>query len=476
METGASAAGQLAGAGAGGASGGVGVGVLPVAVVFAVTVAGVLLRPRRVHEAWVAVAGAAAMGVWGAVGWSDLAAVLQETAPVLVFLAGVLVAGAVADRAGVFSLAALWTARATGSSARRLFVGVYVLGSVVTALFSLDATAVVLTPIVFHLVRHAGLAPLPFVFACTYAANTPSLVLPVSNLTNLLVQARFGLGFWEFARAMALPNLLAGGVGLGVLYGLFRGQLRGQLPVEQLELEVRALSRSPFLRWSACLLALMLAGFGLAGAAGWPLWPVALGGGAALAALALGRQEVRPRFFVRAVAWGLLPFVVGLFLVIRGVENAGLSRALLSAAVERPAQAAAHLVAGEAQPHPGPHETEVGGQPAAAAPWPRRVALAVAAALGSNLVNNIPMTLLGMGAVGQDRWAAYSLLLGVNLGPNLSIIGSLATMLALGLVRQRGVDVGGWSYLRVGLVAMPATLAAGLAGLWLAQRWWGGAP
>ena len=195
-----------------------------------------------------------------------------------------------------------------------------------------------------------------------------------------------------------------------------------------------------------------------------------------LAALALGRQEVRPRFFVRAVAWGLLPFVVGLFLVIRGVENAGLSGALLSAAVERPAQAAAHLVGGETQPHPGPHETEAGGQAAAAAPWPRRVALAVAAALGSNLVNNIPMTLLGMGAVGQDRWAAYSLLLGVNLGPNLSIIGSLATMLALGLVRQRGVDVGGWSYLRVGLLAMPATLAAGLAGLWLAQRLWGGAP
>ena len=461
-----------------------------VVLVFVATVAAVLLRPFRLHEAWFAVAGAALLAALGAVGWADGASVLRETAGVLAFLAGVLVAGAVAERAGVFTLAALWTARLTGQSARRLFVGVYLLGAVVTTLFSLDATAVVLTPIVFNVVRHAGLPPLPFVFVCTYAANTPSMLLPVSNLTNLLVQARFGLPFWQFARVMALPELLASGANLGMLWVLLRGRLHGQLDVDALELQVRALSRSGFLRWSLVLLAAMLAGFGVAGAKGWPLWGVAVAGGGALAALALARREVRPAFLVRGVSWGLLPFVVGLFLVIRGVENVGVAGQFLTAVVERPAQAAARFagatgptatrfaggVAGEAggavsAPSSGDRPAAgSAGADSPAARWPHRVALAVAAAVGSNLINNIPMTLLGMTAAGGDPLAPYALLLGVNIGPNLSVVGSLATMLALGLVRQRGTDVGGWPYLRMGLVVMPVSLSAGLAGLWLAER------
>ena len=444
-----------------------------VTIVFAATVLAVLLRPWRIHEAWFAAAGAVLMTALGAVGWPDVVGILRETAPVLVFLAGVLVAGAVAERAGVFALAALWTARWTGSSPGRLFVGVYALGAVVTTLFSLDATAVMLTPIVFNVVRHAGLPPLPFVFVCTYAANTPSLWLPVSNLTNLLVQARFGLDFWAFARAMTLPQLLAAGANVAVLYLLFRRQLRGRLQLEGLELQVRALSRSSFLRWSLGLLGAMLVGFGVAGALGWPLWPVAVWGAVGLAALGLARREIRPAFLLRGVSWGLLPLVVGLFLVIRGMESAGVARQMLHLAVDRPAQAAA-VWAGDAVDTDGaglPGEQAGRAQVAAGGGWPRRLALGMAAALGSNLINNIPMTLLGMTAVGEDPVAPYALLLGVNVGPNLSVVGSLATLLALGLVRQRGLDVGGWPYLRLGCLVMPVSLAAGMLGLWLAERW-----
>lgn len=426
------------------------------ALILVGTIVAVLVRPLRLHEAWWAGLGAGLMAAFGLVGPADAATVLGETASVLLFLAGVLVAGAVAERAGVFALAALWTARRTGQSARRLFVGLYLVGAIVATLLSLDAAAVVLTPIVFTLVRQGRLPALPFAFLCAYVANTASLLLPVSNLTNLLVQARFRLPFWEFARVMALPALLAAGANLAFLYGRFRGQLSGGLDVEALEVQVRLLKRSPFLRWSLALLTLTLVGLGAAGAAGFPLWPVAMAGGAALASLALARREVRPVFFARSISWGLLPFVVGLFLVIRGAENGGLTRQLLAMTGARAA------LAGSADPRAGTH---VPATPSMA----DLTSLALGTAVGSNFVNNIPMTLLGMSAAGNlGAYGPYALLLGVNLGPNLTVVGSLATMLALNIARQHGLDLRGWDYLKLGLAAMPISLAAGLAGLWLA--------
>lgn len=441
-----------------------------VGLLFAATVAGILWRPRGIHEAWVAGAGAALMLLLGAVSPAAAAAVLRETAPVLAFLAGVLVVAAVAERAGVFTWAALWTARLAGSSLRRLFVASYLLGSAVTILFSLDTTAVVLAPVVFRLVQQAGADPVPFAFLSVYVANVTSLLLPVSNLTNLLVQARYELPFWEFARVMALPALLAGAVNLGLLYAVFRRRLQGRLDTQALEVQVRALSRSPFLRWSLGISAGTILGFGVAGWVGVPLWPVAVAGGIASAVLALRRREVMPSFFVRGVAWAVIPFVVGLFVVIEGFRTSGAGRDLVAAALTP--RAAAETLSGPSASRP----TD---------PWAtleslgRFVALT---ALGSNLVNNIPMTLLGMGALEAQAaidaggegalggLAPYALLLGVNIGPLLTVVGSLATILSLTLLRQRGVEVGGWQYLRMGLLVMPPTLAAATLGLMLQLR------
>jgi len=441
-----------------------------VGLLFAATVAGILWRPRGIHEAWVAGAGAALMLLLGAVSPAAAAAVLRETAPVLAFLAGVLVVAAVAERAGVFTWAALWTARLAGSSLRRLFVASYLLGSAVTILFSLDTTAVVLAPVVFRLVQQAGADPVPFAFLSVYVANVTSLLLPVSNLTNLLVQARYELPFWEFARVMALPALLAGAVNLGLLYAVFRRRLQGRLDTQALEVQVRALSRSPFLRWSLGISAGTILGFGVAGWVGVPLWPVAVAGGIASAVLALRRREVMPSFFVRGVAWAVIPFVVGLFVVIEGFRTSGAGRDLVAAALTP--RAAAETLSGPSASRP----TD---------PWAtleslgRFVALT---ALGSNLVNNIPMTLLGMGALEAQAaidaggegalggLAPYALLLGVNTGPLLTVVGSLATILSLTLLRQRGVEVGGWQYLRMGLLVMPPTLAAATLGLMLQLR------
>ncbi len=441
-----------------------------VGLLFVATVAGILWRPGGIHEAWVAGAGAALMLLLGAVPPGAAAEVLQETAPVLAFLAGVLVVAAVAERAGVFTWAALWTARLAGSSLRRLFVASYLLGAAVTVLFSLDTTAVVLAPVVFRLVQQAGADPVPFAFLSVYVANVTSLLLPVSNLTNLLVQARYGVPFWEFARVMALPALLAGAVNLGLLYAVFRRRLQGRLDTRALEVQVRALSRSAFLRWSLGISALTILGFGVAGWVGAPLWPVAVAGGMASAVLALRRREVTAGFFVRGVAWAVIPFVIGLFVVIEGFRTSGAGRELVAAALT--SGAAAETLSGRAPSRPA-------GEWITPEALGRFVALT---AVGSNLVNNIPMTLLGMSALEADAAidaggegalggvAPYALLLGVNIGPLLTVVGSLATILSLTLLRQRGVEVGGWQYLRMGLLVMPLTLAAATLGLLLQLR------
>lgn len=440
------------------------------ALVFALTVLGVLARPRGIHEAWVAAAGAAAMLLAGAVPAAAAAAVVRETAPVLLFLAGVLVVAAVAERAGVFTWAALWAARLAGNSLRRLFVAGYLLGASITILFSLDTTAVVLAPVLFRLVQQGGADPLPFAFLAVHVANVTSLLLPVSNLTNLLVQARYHLPFWEFARVMALPTVLAGMVDFGLLYLVFRQRLRGRLDTSGLQVQVRVLSRSPFLRWSLAISAATILGFGVAGWVGTPLWPVALAGGTASALLALTRREVKPRFFARGVSWAVIPFVVGLFVVIEGFRRTGAGNELVAAALTPRAAAGAAAAGGAVTGGWNPADLL---EPAA-----RFVTLV---AVGSNLVNNIPMTLLGMNALPSPSEAAphagalgplapYALLLGVNVGPLLTAVGSLATLLTLTLLRQRGVDIGGWPYLRMGLLTMPLTLAAALAGLLLQAR------
>ena len=156
-------------------------------VIFVATLSLILWRPKGIREVWFAASGAVCALLLGSVAWTDVVQLLTETGPVLAFLAGMLVVGFVADQAGVFVWLARHIARMSRGSGRRLFVGLYLAGVFVTVWFSLDTTAVILAPIVFTLVRSLGIPALPFVMATTYVANTASLLLPVSNLTNLIV-------------------------------------------------------------------------------------------------------------------------------------------------------------------------------------------------------------------------------------------------------------------------------------------------
>jgi arsenical pump membrane protein len=412
---------------------------VPAVLVVVATLAAVLLRPRGLDEAWAAGAGALAMLLVTPLGLDALPAVARETADVLLFLLGMMVLTALVEQAGVFALLAEGCARLARGSGPALFVVVFLLGAVITALLSLDVTVIMLTPIVYLVAVRRRLDPLPFLFACTFVANTASLPLPISNLTNLLVYADLDPGFAPFARVMFWPNLAALVANIAVFFVLFRTRIPRRFAI------VSSDPLPPIDRWfltAAGVLVATLAGLIALGLASRPLAPAALAGAVALAlaGAALGRAPLRatPRF----VAWPVFGFVAGMFLVVRGVEVALLDGLAL----------------------PIPHD-----------PVGAMVTGAITAALGSNLVNNVPMTLLMISLFprvdGAAREAlAWGTLLGANIGPVLTTYGSLATMLWLTLVRKRGVSVTTRAYLRVSLITMPVVLAAAMLALWLQLR------
>lgn len=376
----------------------------------------------------------------GAIGVGDVGAVLQETGGVLLFLVGMMVLTDLVERAGVFDWLADGCARLAGGSGILLFVNIFLLGAVVTALLSLDVTVIMLTPIVYALTVRRRLDALLFMFACTFVANTSSLVFPMSNLTNLLVYSQLHIGFAEFTARLWVVNLVAVAVNPAIFLWLFRDRLPGRFaPAGSGD------SRKQGDWWFAAA-ALVLAGtlvglIGL-GLAGLPLAWGSLAGVGVLLAIGFAGRKVRGGHVVQAVSWPLFVFIVGMFLVVRGFSNVWLTR--LDTGL--PTGTGAALLVG-----------------------------ALGSAVGSNIVNNIPMTVFALSFLGRmagdaQRAMAYGTVVGANIGPTLTTYGSLATMLWLTIVRRRGIAVSSRTYMRVGVLTMPPVLAAAVATFWLVLR------
>lgn len=416
------------------------------AVILIVTLALILTRPRNVSEALAASLGGVCVLALGLVSVSEAFDILRDTSNVLIFLVGMMAVSGVAERAGFFEWAGGLAIRAGRGSVFRLYCAVFVIGTLVTITLSLDATAIVLTPVVFGITRTLGIKPLPFMFACCYTANTGSLLLPISNLTNLLVYEAFSMKLLQFAAIMALPALFAILTNALIFVWLFRTDIRGvYVQVD----ESFVAEDGPFFRFATGALIAVLASIALASFVDIPIGLVALGG--ALIATLIGWQRgwISPRQVSDSVSWRLLPLVIGLFLVVRGVENAGF---------EILAQRAFLWTA------PGDGFLQI-------------LAVAAGTALGSNLINNVPMTvvtindltpLLADGSLSETT--AYAALIGTNVGPNLTVVGSLATLIWLGIIRGRGLIVTARDYLMVGLITTPAILVSASFGLWLSVR------
>jgi arsenical pump membrane protein len=405
-----------------------------IALVVATSILLMLLRPRGIAEVWWVCGGALALVVLRFIPLRLAAAAVAKGADVYFFLAGMMLLSETARSHGVFEWASSVAVRSARGSSVRLFTTLYAVGTAVTIFMSNDATAVVLTPAILVAVRKAKVDPLPHLFVCAFIANAASFVLPISNPANLVVfrGAMPSLGHWF--EAFALPSALSIATTYAVLRWVFRHPLASKLEAQS---EAEALARGG--RWA-------LAGVGLVTVAllaasapgaelGLPTFVAALTVAAAVSFAA--RRNPVPLF--REISWSTLALVAGLFVLVEAAETIG------AVGIMRRG-----LTWAEALPH------GLG-----------MLAVGFAVGTGNNVVNNLPLGLL-VGATVQQAHPpvllVHAALIGVDLGPNLALTGSLATILWLIALRKEKLDVSFGQFLKVGVLVMPTALAAATLG------------
>jgi arsenical pump membrane protein len=396
-----------------------------------------VVRPWDWPEAVVAVPAAAVVIAIGAISPSHALAEAKRLGPVVGFLAAVLVLAQLCQDEGLFRAIGAWLARGVRLP-RKLLTRVFVVASVTTAVLSLDATVVLLTPVVFATAARLNARAKPHVYAATHLANTASLLLPVSNLTNLLAFADSGLSFPKFAALMLVPWLAA----IGVEYLVFRGFFKTDLNVTASA--TPAAERADVPVFVLVVLAATLAGFAATSLAGInPAWAAAAGA-AVLGVRALARRDTTPAELGRAAGVPFLAFVLALGVVVAAVTGNGLASAL-----SRVMPAGSSL--------------------------PALLATAALAAAAANVINNLPAVLVLLPfAAATGPGAVLAVLIGVNIGPNLTYAGSLATLLWRRVLREHDTEPDLGEFTRLGLLTVPAALVLAVVALWAGLKLIGG--
>jgi arsenical pump membrane protein len=403
-----------------------------------------LLRPRGIPEVWWVSGGCLLLIVLRLIPLRLAGRAVSEGSDVYLFLTGMMLISELAREQGVFDWISSVAVRGARGSCSRLFLLVYGVGTLVTIFMSNDATAVVLTPAILAAVRKARVTPLPYLFVCALIANAASFVLPISNPANLVV-FRTGmppLGTW--LAAFGLPSLLSIGVTFVTLRFLFRGELCKSIDSEVEDVTLSGNGKL-VLAGLALMIAVLLTASAMKKDLGLPTCLAAL----IITAVVSIKAKSNPLSLLREISWGTLLLVAGLFVMVDAVESQG----ALKVTQQWLAWASGM------------------GQKLGA------MVVGFAVGIANNIVNNLPLGLVAGGTIQAAHTKglmANAVMIGVDLGPNLSVTGSLATILWLLALRKdsaRGekLDVGFWKFLKVGAVAMPLALAAALGGAVLMQ-------
>ncbi len=398
--------------------------------------AGVIARPFSWPEFVWADAGAVLLVLLGLLSPSEAWSGVARGTDVYLFLTGMMLLSELARQEGLFDWLAAHAAMKAKGSATRLFALVFIVGTVVTAFLSNDATAVVLTPAVAAMARTAEAeGPLPYLFTCAFIANAASFVLPISNPANLVIYGSHMPPLLQWLPRYALPSAGSIFATYAVLRWTQRERLRQPIAAEIDKPALSAGGRMAALGIVATALVLLAAsGFDIR--LGLPTFLA----GTATAILVLTRSRNGAGTMVRNISWGVLPLVAGLFVLVQALEKTSVTRALANALHDL-VQHSATLAA-----------------------WVVGVGLAV----GCNLVNNLPAGLVAGRMVELTQVPDHvrsAVLIGVDIGPNLSVTGSLATILWLAALRREGHGVSAWAFLKLGALVMPPALVLAIAGV-----------
>lgn len=412
-------------------------------IIALVAIAGIIIRPFNVPEFVWAIAGAILLLILGLITPAEALEGVKKGTDVYLFLTGMMLLAETARDQGLFDWLAVQATNRADGSAGRLFGLVYLVGIVVTAFLSNDATAVVLTPAVAAAIKAADVKkPLPYLFICAFIANAASFVLPISNPANLVIYGTHMPSLMHWLAQYGLPSIVSIGITYAVLRFTQRASLQGAVACN---IPVPALSVGGKL----ALMGIALTALVLLGASAMDAelgLPTAVAG-ILTSIVVMVKTRTNPWSVIKQVSWSVLPLVAGLFVLVEGLNKTGLVDQLVTLLQQETARSVTQ------------------------AAWLSGVGLA----LVCNLMNNLPAGLI-VGSVVQagsipDMIKSF-LLIGIDLGPNLSVTGSLATILWLVALRREGIRVSAWKFLKLGIPVMLIALLASLAVVWVQYQVW----
>ncbi|MDP3292242.1 MAG: arsenic transporter, partial [Sulfuricurvum sp.] len=407
-----------------------------------VTLLFIIWQPRGLQIGTTAVVGAVAAVILGVVSPQDVWTVTSIVWDATLAFIGIIILSMVLDEIGFFEWAALKMVRLSKGNGNLMFIYMMILGALVAAFFANDGAALILTPIILAKMKYLKLNPVAmfaFLMAGGFIGDSASNPLVISNLTNIVTAGYFQIGFWEYARTMFLPNLLSIIASIVVLWLFFRKDIPSHIDVDHLATPESAIKNMTMFRLSWWFLGLLMVGYFIGDAYHLPISVFALGGALVFLAIATYFKATKPLLTIKAAPWQVVWFSIGLYVVVYGLKNGGLTTYLAGVIIELQSMGNVYAVIGTG----------------------------FLSAILSSVMNNMPTIMIMDIAIAEagNSALAYANIIGCNLGPKMTPIGSLATLLWLHVLAQKGVKIGWGEYMKVGLVITPPVLLVALLGL-----------